>query len=58
MGDGSIDDILIIYGTVLEVLGPVSPCHSLVQNFIVILFQLSLKSNNVQHILMYSSDKV
>ena len=30
---GPLYDILVIGGTVLEVLAPVSPCHSLVQNF-------------------------
>ena len=30
---GPLNDILVIGGTILEVLAPVSPCHSLVQNF-------------------------
>ena len=30
---GPLNDILVIGGTVLEVLAPVSPCHSLVQKF-------------------------
>ena len=30
---GPVNDILVIGGTVLEVLAPVSPCHSLVQKF-------------------------
>ena len=47
-------DILVICGTVLEVLAPVSPCHSLVQNCIDILTHLSLKSTCVQYILMFS----
>ena len=33
MGAGSLNDILVIGGTVLEVLSPVSPCHSLVRHF-------------------------
>ena len=32
---GPLIDILVIGGIVLEVLAPVSPCHSLVQNFMV-----------------------
>ena len=30
---GLLNDILVIGGAVVEVLAPVSPCHSLVQNF-------------------------
>ena len=48
---GSLNDFLIIGGTVLEMIAPVSPCHSLVQNFIVISFHLSLKNNFLQYIL-------
>ena len=48
-GGGSLDDIWIIGGTVLEVLAPVSPCHSLVQHFIGISFLLPLNSNHVQY---------
>ena len=33
MGGSPLNDSLVIGGTVLEVLVPVSPCHSLVQNF-------------------------
>ena len=32
-GGGPLNDILVFGGTVLEVFAPVSPCHSLVQNF-------------------------
>ena len=33
MGGGPLNDILVIGGTVLEVLASVSLCYSLVQNF-------------------------
>ena len=35
LNGGPLNIILVIGGTVLEVLAPVSPCHSLVQNFMV-----------------------
>ena len=61
---GPLNGILVFGGTVLEVIAPVSPCHSLVQNFMDSVCNIFWWLVNIPYfdvyfwLSMYSSDKV
>ena len=54
-GGVSLNDILVIGGTVLEVLAHVSPCHSLVQNFMDSVCNIFCCLVNTPYVNVYSN---